>query len=73
MARFSVKDHGIGISKENQEMIFERFERAVTMKNFKGLGLGLFIVKQIVDAHEGIIRVESEPGKGSTFIVELPV
>lgn len=68
-----VKDHGIGIAKEDQDRIFNRFERAVSMRAFGGFGLGLYITKQIVNAHGGEIRVESELGRGSTFIVELPL
>lgn len=68
----SIKDQGIGIEKEKQEMIFERFKRAASIHNYGGLGLGLFITKEIVTAHEGRIYVESELGKGATFIVELP-
>ena len=72
-AILSVQDFGIGISKENQIRIFEQFERAVSSKSFGGLGLGLYIVKQIVEGHKGRITVESEPGKGSKFTVELPL
>lgn len=67
-----VTDQGIGIGKEDQEKIFDRFERAVNANEVSGLGLGLFITKQIVKAHGGTIWVESELGKGSTFFVELP-
>jgi signal transduction histidine kinase len=67
----AVRDFGIGISREDQERIFGRFERAVSTRNFGGLGLGLYISAQIVRAHQGSLRVESEPGKGSTFIVRL--
>lgn len=73
MARLTVADQGYGISKDNQEMIFNRFERAVSADEVSGLGLGLFITKQIVSAHGGHIEVQSELGKGSEFIVELPV
>lgn len=69
----SVKDYGIGIAREDQERIFERFERAVSAKAFGGLGLGLYISKQILKAHGGTIRVESEPGFGAKFIIELPL
>ncbi|MGK5088440.1 PAS domain S-box protein [Bdellovibrionota bacterium FG-2] len=72
-ARISFQDHGIGVAKIDQARIFERFERAVSLKSFGGLGLGLFITRQIVEAHGGTIRVESELGKGSLFIVELPI
>lgn len=68
----SVKDSGIGIPKEMQNKIFDRFERAVSASEVSGLGLGLFITKQIVKAHGGNIWLESEPGAGSTFLVELP-
>jgi signal transduction histidine kinase len=71
-ARFIIQDHGIGIAKEDQQRIFERFERAVSSAHFGGLGLGLFISSEIVRAHGGELKVESEVGKGSTFIVELP-
>lgn len=70
-AILSVKDHGPGIDPENHERIFERFERASDSSS--GLGLGLYITKQIVGLHRGKIRVESELGKGTNFIVELPV
>ena len=73
IAKFSVQDHGIGISIENQARIFERFERAVSLKSFGGLGLGLYIVKQLLDIHGGKISVDSQLGEGSTFIVELPL
>lgn len=72
-AKFSVRDMGIGISKENQTRIFERFERAVSVNSFGGLGLGLYIVKELVETHGGHISVESELGEGATFIVELPL
>ena len=70
--QISVSDHGIGIAKENQEKIFDRFERAVELNSVNGLGLGLYIAKQLVRAHSGKIWVESELGRGSTFFVELP-
>ncbi|MGK3992146.1 AAA family ATPase [Sorangium sp. So ce1024] len=68
-----VRDHGIGIAEADQARIFERFERAVSVRNFGGLGLGLYIVRWIVTAHGGTIRVESAPDAGATFIVELPL
>jgi PAS domain S-box-containing protein len=71
-ARLAVADRGIGIPVEAQARIFGRFERAVSPQHFGGLGLGLFIDRQIVEAHGGSIRLESVPGRGSTFTVELP-
>ena len=72
LARLVVRDHGQGISPEAQQRIFERFERAVSFRSFGGLGLGLYVSRQIADAHGGRIRVASEPGHGATFTVELP-
>lgn len=69
----SVQDHGEGISETDQLRIFERFERAVSHHTVSGLGLGLYISKEIVDMHFGTIRVESNMGKGSKFTVGLPL
>lgn len=71
-ARLSVEDRGIGIAEEHQDRVFGRFERAVPAQQFGGLGLGLWIARQIVEAHGGTIQVRSAPGAGSTFTVELP-
>lgn len=70
-----VKDQGIGIGKMAQKKIFEEFYREHTgdVHNVKGHGLGLANVKRIVDNHQGIITVESEKGKGSTFTIKLPL
>jgi PAS domain S-box-containing protein len=68
-----VKDYGMGISPEMQTQIFERFQRAVSSAKISGLGLGLYIVQQIIDAHGGSIRVESQLKEGALFIVELPM
>jgi PAS domain S-box-containing protein len=68
----TVQDQGIGIASGAQEKIFDRFERAVDENEVSGLGLGLFITKQIILAHEGRIWVESAPGAGATFFAELP-
>ena len=69
-----VADHGVGITEEKLQMIFERFHQVDSSSTRKvgGFGLGLFIVKQIVDAHGGRIDVESTYGEGSTFRVHLP-
>jgi PAS domain S-box-containing protein len=67
-----VRDHGIGIERSYLERIFERFERAPSSRSYGGLGLGLYISSQIVEAHGGSIEVESEPVRGSTFTVRLP-
>ncbi|WPO98337.1 hybrid sensor histidine kinase/response regulator [Pseudomonas sp. HR96] len=72
-ARLEVRDHGIGISKENQGRIFQQFERVSAKHVVAGLGLGLFISEQIVAAHGGSITVESALGEGSLFRVSLPL
>jgi PAS domain S-box-containing protein len=72
-ARLSVTDHGIGIDKDALGRIFGRFERAVSLRHFGGLGLGLFIARQFAEAHGGSIVAHSKPGSGSTFTVVLPV
>jgi signal transduction histidine kinase len=72
-AYFEVKDHGIGIDSEHHSRIFYRFERVAESRNIGGLGLGLYITRQIVESHHGTIRVESELGRGSRFIVKLPL
>lgn len=73
MALITVKDQGPGIAQENQERIFKRFERVKSSENIGGLGLGLYISSQIIQAHNGQIRIESELGKGSSFIIEIPL
>jgi hypothetical protein len=71
--RVTVSDQGPGIPPQDKERIFERFGRIKTPLDPGGLGLGLFLSKEIIEAHDGSISVESEPGKGATFILELPV
>jgi PAS domain S-box-containing protein len=71
-ARLTVRDHGMGIPLEAQRRIFERFEREKSAARHAGFGLGLYIVRQLVEAHGGHIRVESTPGQGAAFTVELP-
>lgn len=72
-AEVRVYDHGRGIAPEDQERIFQRFERISSNAEPGGLGLGLFIVRQILSLHGGSIRVQSRVGHGSVFIVELPL
>ena len=71
----SIQDYGIGIKKEETDKIFDRFYRGGNelTRTVKGSGLGLTLVKQIIVAHKGTIEVKSELGKGSTFIIKLPV
>ncbi|TDO26488.1 sensor histidine kinase [Sediminibacterium goheungense] len=73
--QLQISDNGIGIAPQHQSKIFEKFFRVPTgnKHNIKGYGLGLSYVAQVIKSHKGSIRVESEPDKGSTFIVELPV
>ncbi len=73
-AELRVHDNGPGIAPEDQERIFRKFERAVGSRGeVSGLGLGLFIVREIVEMHGGTVRVESEPGQGAAFTVALPL
>src|SRR5262249_35510307 len=71
-ACLSVRDRGIGIPVEEQARIFERFERAVSARTYTEFALGLWIVRQIVDAMGGTIHVQSQPGRGSLFRVTIP-
>lgn len=71
-ARIEVRDHGAGIGEELQRRIFTRFERGENSARLGGLGLGLYIAREIVEAHGGTIRLQSRPGEGAHFIVELP-
>src|SRR5262249_35497943 len=73
IALIAVKDNGSGISPEQRECIFEAFDRAGVSLGKGGFGIGLWITKQIVDAHGGTIEIKSEVGQGSTFVVRLPV
>lgn len=72
-ARLTVRDHGIGIDAADRERIFDRFERVRISGDPGGLGLGLYITRQIVNEHGGNIEVDDTPGGGSTFTVALPL
>jgi signal transduction histidine kinase len=72
VARLVVRDHGIGIPTEDVPRIFGRFERGAPVNHYGGFGLGLWIASTIVDAFGGHIDVRSEPGRGTTFTVDLP-
>ncbi len=72
-ALFTVADQGIGIPLEDQERVFEPFERAVSVRNYGGLGLGLFLVRRSLEAMGGEIALESSPGHGATFRGRLPL
>jgi signal transduction histidine kinase len=71
-ATLVVEDHGTGIEPELGERIFEPFERGVSVRHYGGLGLGLHIVKKVLDALGGSVKVKSATGMGSTFTVDLP-
>ena len=73
--KFAVHDTGIGISAENQEHIFAGFYRVMNVDDdrVRGIGLGLYVSKAIVEAHDGLIEVNSTLGEGSTFIISLPI
>src|SRR5262249_34472746 len=68
-----VRDLGIGLEPEDAERIFERFERASSATSYAGLGLGLYIVRQIVSLHGGAISVDSRAGDGAAFTGDLPL
>lgn len=68
----AVADHGGGVAREDRERIFGQFERAAPAQHFGGLGLGLYVAHQIVEAHGGTIGVDDTPGGGATFTVSLP-
>lgn len=72
-ARLRVRDGGPGIAPDATERIFERFERVAAGHHQKSLGVGLYIARQVIDAHAGVVRVENTSASGSTFVVELPL
>lgn len=71
-AVLEVRDHGPGIPEEAKSKVFDQFERFVSANEIGGLGLGLYITREIVALHGGTVRVESELGRGAGFVVELP-
>ena len=73
VAVLTVADRGIGIAPEDQARIFQPFERAASARHYGGLGLGLWVAREIIEAGGGAIRVESRPREGCTFHVELPL
>jgi len=72
-ARLTVRDEGIGIAPEDLQRIFGRFERAVSERHYGGLGLGLYVTRQFVQAMSGTVEAESVQGQGATFTVTLPL
>ena len=73
IVELSVSDRGVGVPVDMVPTIFDRFERGARSNEHGGLGLGLYITRQLVEAHGGSISVTSTPGSGSTFRVELPL
>ncbi|HZH04172.1 MAG TPA: ATP-binding protein, partial [Myxococcaceae bacterium] len=72
-ATVTVKDQGIGIAPDALERIFQRFERGVSERHYGGLGLGLYLTRQSVEAMGGTVKAQGEPGRGAAFTVELPL
>jgi signal transduction histidine kinase len=72
VATFVIRDHGIGIAEERLDAIFDPFERAVSARHYGGLGLGLYVVRELVTAMAGTVQVSSRIDEGSTFTVVLP-
>jgi len=72
-AKLVVRDHGMGMVDGAEERIFERFARDISTRDFGGLGVGLYVVRKIVEASGGTISVTSAPNAGATFRVELPL
>jgi PAS domain S-box-containing protein len=72
VARLVIRDRGIGIAEQDLDRIFERFERAASVRHYGGFGVGLYLVRRIVEAHGGTVSASSAPDQGATFVVELP-
>jgi signal transduction histidine kinase len=73
MAILRVTDQGIGITPDSVERIFGRFERATSIRSYGGFGLGLYITREIISAHGGVLEVISTPEQGASFEVHLPL
>jgi signal transduction histidine kinase len=73
MMTFTIEDQGVGIPKDEQSKVFERFESHSLGSGHRGAGLGLSIVKSLVELHGGTVSLESEPGHGTRVTVRLPV
>ena len=73
LAKVSIHDNGIGISSHEHEKIFQRYERGESSKDYRGLGIGLYLVREIISLHNGHISLESELGKGAKFNISLPL
>ena len=72
-ARITIADGGIGMSPEEIAVLFQPYTRGKSERQIKGVGLGVVIVKKLVEAHGGTVEVVSEPGKGSTFTFNMPL
>jgi len=72
-AEVTVRDRGMGIAPADLERIFGRFERAVSVRNYGGLGLGLYMTREIAARHGGSVRATSVPGDGAAFTIRLPL
>jgi signal transduction histidine kinase len=72
MMMFSVEDKGVGIPKDQQGRVFERFETRSQGSRHRGAGLGLSIVKSLIELHGGTMQLESEPGRGTRAVVAFP-
>lgn len=73
MARLSVRDHGVGIPVAEQSRLFEKFFRASTSAGISGTGIGLNLVKSVVEMHCGLVSLTSAAGEGTEIVVSLPV
>jgi hypothetical protein len=72
-AHLEVADRGPGVPEEALERIFERFERAASPQHYGGLGLGLYVTRELVQAHGGTVKAHNRPGGGAVFTAWLPL